>query len=247
MNILPWQFNGLGILSTIMFVFNLVLFTIFSLLAITRLFTFPRHVKSETLNQLEEISYQGAPAIAYLTLVAQVALTCSTAWGFRFTILAYVLWWIGLVWSVVLCSASVIVLAKRSITDDRSLSPAIFLPLIACMTVGTTGGIVTRYAVGLSVYTTGLINLSVALNSEVFRGFSAALLIFLVIIYLMNWGFTIWRLVTGVALGIPQQREEENEEAEKKAQEEHERLYGLSPRQREQREQEENQQNGQSA
>jgi hypothetical protein len=99
----------------------------------------------------------------------------------------------------------------------------------------------------VGVYTTGLINLSVALNSEVFRGFSAALLIFLVIIYLMNWGFTIWRLVTGVALGIPQQREEEDEEAEKKAQEEHERLYGLSRRQREQREQEENQQNGQSA
>lgn len=150
MNILPWQFDGLGIISTIMFVFNLVLFTIFALLGIIRLFTFPRHVKSETLNQVEEISYQGAPAIAYLTLVAQVALTCSTAWGFRLTVLAYVLWWIGLVWTVVLCSASVIVLAKRSITDDRSLSPAIFLPLIAVMTLGTTGGIVTRYSVGMS-------------------------------------------------------------------------------------------------
>lgn len=404
MNILPWQFNGLGIISTIMFVFNLVLFTVFSLLAITRLITFPRHVKSESLNQVEEISYQGAPAIAYLTLVAQVALTCSTAWGFRLTVLAYVLWWIGLVWCVVLCSASVIVLAKRSITDDRSLSPAIFLPLIAVMTLGTTGGIVTRYSVGMSarlaipiivtsymvigyafflsllyyaiyahrllavgppmkaklpslcvtigplgqfataiqllstaantrglfgsynrgtwltassassvsaaselialmvlgfgflwitvawymiveavvqrkmpysltwwsmifpmgkphihvegeivvdlplgVYTTGLINLSIALNSDAFRGFAAALLIFLVILYLMNWGFTIWRLVTGVALGIPQQREEEDEEAEKKAKKEHERLYGLSPRQRQQREQDENQQNGQSA
>lgn len=404
MNILPWQFNGLGIISTIMFVFNLVLFTVFSLLAITRLITFPRHVKSESLNQVEEISYQGAPAIAYLTLVAQVALTCSTAWGFRLTVLAYVLWWIGLVWCVVLCSASVIVLAKRSITDDRSLSPAIFLPLIAVMTLGTTGGIVTRYSVGMSarlaipiivtsymvigyafflsllyyaiyahrllavgppmkaklpslcvtigplgqfataiqllstaantrglfgsynrgtwltassassvsaaselialmvlgfgflwitvawymiveaavqrkmpysltwwsmifpmgkphiyvedeivadlplgVYTTGLINLSIALNSDAFRGFAAALLIFLVILYLMNWGFTIWRLVTGVALGIPQQREEEDAEAEKKAKKEHERLYGLSPRQRQQREQEENQQNGQSA
>jgi tellurite resistance protein TehA-like permease len=107
-------------------------------------------VKRESLNQIEEISYQGAPAIAYLTLVAQVALTCSAAWGFRLTILAYVLWWIGLVWTVTLCSASVIVLVKRSITDDRSLSPAVFLPLIAVMTLGTTGGIVTRYSVGMS-------------------------------------------------------------------------------------------------
>ncbi|KAF2995892.1 hypothetical protein E8E13_004694 [Curvularia kusanoi] len=370
MNILPWQFRGLGVLSTIMFVFNLVLFTLFAILALTRLATFPRHVKSESLNQVEEISYQGAPAIAYLTLVAQVALTCSTAWGFRLTVLAYVLWWIGLVWTVVLCSASVIVLAKRSITDDRSLSPAIFLPLIAVMTLGTTGGIVTRYSVGLSarlaipiivvgymaigyafflsllyyaiyahrllavgppmkaklpslcvtigplgqfataiqllstaansrgfvsaaseliallvigfgflwitiawymileaavqrkmpysltwwsmifpmgVYTTALINLSIALNSTVFRGFSAAMLIFLFILYFMNWGFTIWRIATGVALGIPQQREEEDEEAKEKARKEHERLYGLSEEQRKKREQEQSEQNGDSA
>ena len=150
MNILPWRFNALDIFSTIMFVFNLVLFIILSLLAMIRLFAFTRHVRSESLNSIEEISYQGAPAISYLTLVAQVALTCSTAWGFRFTVLAYVLWWIGLVWCVVLCSASVIVLAKRNVTDDRSLSPVIFLPLIAVMTLGTTGGIVTRYSVGMS-------------------------------------------------------------------------------------------------
>jgi tellurite resistance protein TehA-like permease len=150
MNILPWQFQGLGIISTIMFVFNLVLFVAFSVLALIRLFTFPKHVKSESLNTLEELSYQGAPAIAYLTLVAQVSLTCSTAWGFRLTILAYVLWWIGLVWTVVLCSASVIVLTKRSITNDRELSPAIFLPLISVMTLGTTGGIVVNYSVGMS-------------------------------------------------------------------------------------------------
>ncbi|XPS74886.1 hypothetical protein M3J09_006998 [Ascochyta lentis] len=387
MNILPWQFNGLGIISTIMFVFNLVLFVVFSLLAITRLFTFPRHVKSESLNSVEEISYQGAPAIAYLTLVAQVSLTCSTAWGFRLTVLAYVLWWIGLVWCVTLCSTCVIVLAKRSITDDRSLSPAIFLPLIAVMTLGTTGGIITRYSVGLSarlaipiivtsymvigyafflsllyyaiyahrllavgppmkaklpslcitvgplgqfatsiqllstaantrglfgsynqgtwltassassvsaaselialmvvgfgflwitvawymileaavqrkmpysltwwsmifpmgVFTTALINLSIALNSDAFRGLSAALLIFLVILYLMNWGFTIWRLVTGVALGIPQQREEEDEDAKQKAEKEHERLYGLNQSQRAQREQEQEDQQGENA
>jgi hypothetical protein len=78
----------------------------------------------------------------------------------------------------------------------------------------------------LGVLTTALINLSIALNSDAFRGLSAALLVFLVILYFMNWGFTIWRLVTGVALGIPQQREEEDEEAKKKAKEEHERLYG---------------------
>lgn len=63
-----------------------------------------------------------------------------------------------------------------------------------------------------------------------FRGFAAALLTFIIILYVMNWSFTIWRLVTGAALGIPQEREEEDEEADKKAKKEQERLYGLSAR-----------------
>lgn len=79
--------------------------------------------------------------------------------------------------------------------------------------------------------------MSIALNSDVFRGFSAALLTILVILYFMNWGFTIWRLVTGVALGIPQQRKEEDEEAKKKAKEEHERPCGKSKRHNEEEQQ----------
>jgi tellurite resistance protein TehA-like permease len=47
-------------------------------------------------------------------------------------------------------SFSVIVLAKRNITSDRELSPAIFLPLISLMTLGTTGGIICNYSVGIT-------------------------------------------------------------------------------------------------
>ncbi|KAF3043148.1 hypothetical protein E8E12_004626 [Didymella heteroderae] len=230
MNILPWQFNGLGIISTIMFVFNLVLFTTFSLLAITRLFTFPRHVKSESLNQVEEISYQGAPAIAGLFgsynrgiwLTASSASSVSAASELiALMVLGFGFMWITVAWYMIIEAA-----VQRKMPYSLTWWSMIF---------------------PMGVYTTGLINLSIALDSDAFRGFAAALLIFLIILYLMNWGFTIWRLVTGVALGIPQQREEEDEEAKKKAKEEYERLYGFSAREREQRAQEENQQNGQSA
>ncbi|CAN9150598.1 unnamed protein product [Alternaria alternata] len=326
MNLLPWQFRGLGILATIMFVFNLVLFTVFTLISLLRLAKFPRHVKTQTLSHEEELSYLGAPAIAYLTLVAQVTLTCSTAWGYNWTVFAYVLWWIGLVWTVTLCSFQVIVLAKRDITVDRQLSPTILLPLISVMTLGTTGGLIANYSVGLSasmavpiivtgymcigyafflallyyafiahkliavglpppmkipslvitvgpvgqfataiqtlssaastralgfgfmwitmswyivvealvkrqlpfslawwslifpmgVYTTGLLNLSISLNSTAFRGFTTALLIFMFIIYFVNWGGTLYRIYTKQALGVPQQREEEDEQAKEK-------------------------------
>lgn len=53
-------------------------------------------------------------------------------------------------WTVTLCSFQVIVLAKRDITVDRQLSPTILLPLISVMTLGTTGGLIANYSVGLS-------------------------------------------------------------------------------------------------
>jgi tellurite resistance protein TehA-like permease len=150
MNLLPWQFRGLGVLSTIMFVFNISIFTVFSLISIVRLLKFRHHVKSETFGSAEELSYLGAPPTAYLTLVAQISLTCSTAWGYPWTVAAYVFWWIGLVWTVGLVSFTIIVLAKRNIASDRQLTPAVFLPLISLMTLGTTAGIITNYSVGIS-------------------------------------------------------------------------------------------------
>jgi hypothetical protein len=68
----------------------------------------------------------------------------------------------------------------------------------------------------LGVYTTALLNLSISLNSTAFRGLTAALLIFLLIIYFINWGGTIYRIYTKQALGVPQQREEEDEQAKEK-------------------------------
>jgi hypothetical protein len=46
-------------------------------------------------------------------------------------------------------------------------------------------------------------------------------------LWFVNWGFTLWRLFTGVALGIPQQREEEEEQL-KKAREEQSRTSGTN-------------------
>lgn len=154
MNLLPYQFRGLGILSTIMFIFNLTLFVFFTLVSVAQYLSHRSrrrsYIRNRMLSDLEELSYLGSPAIAYLTLVTQVTLTCSTAWGYHWTIVAYVLWWIGLVWTVTLCSSTVVILAKYQITTDREISPVVFLPLIGVMTLGSTGGIITNYSVDMS-------------------------------------------------------------------------------------------------
>lgn len=47
------------------------------------------------------------------------------------------------------------------------------------------------------------------MDSPGFRGLSAALLIFLLLIYFYNWVFTLYQVYTGEFLGIPQDRHEE--------------------------------------
>lgn len=352
LNLLPWTFRGQGILSTVMFIFNFFLFIAFSTMSILRLFRHRHHVRTQTLTSVEEQCYLGAPATAYLTLVAQVALTCSTAWGFHWTIFAYALWWVGFVFTIGLCSSNMIMLIKRNMMTDREMTPTIFLPLISVMTLSSTAGIICNYGVGMTpalavpvivvaymaigyslflslmyyaflthkllvvglplpakipalvitvgpmgqfataiqvlstaastrglfagyaqgmwlqssaassvsataillallalgfafmwitvswyiviehlvkkilpfsltwwslifpmgVFTTALLNLSNALNSSALRGITTALLIFMFLVYFVNWGCTLRRIYTGEALGVPQQRAEKTQQ-----------------------------------
>jgi hypothetical protein len=54
------------------------------------------------------------------------------------------------------------------------------------------------------------------MNSPAFRGLTTALLIIMLVTYFINWGGTFYRLYTGQALGVPQQRQEEDEQAKQK-------------------------------
>lgn len=54
------------------------------------------------------------------------------------------------------------------------------------------------------------------MNSDAFRGLVTALLIFLFVLYVGTWVGTAWRVWQGTALGIPQQRQEEDEQAKQK-------------------------------
>jgi hypothetical protein len=54
------------------------------------------------------------------------------------------------------------------------------------------------------------------MDSDAFKGLTTALLAFIFVIYVGNWFGTAWRIWQGTALGIPQQREEEDEQARQK-------------------------------
>lgn len=100
MHNLPYQFNGLGVLSTIMYIFQLVLFISFSSVFILRLILYPRSVRRMTTSNMDEAAMWSTAPIAFLTMSALTAIIVSDAgWGGHgFSLVAYVMWWIGTVW-----------------------------------------------------------------------------------------------------------------------------------------------------
>jgi len=147
---LPWQFSGLHVISTVLFVLNIVLFLTFSAVLIARWAMYPVETYRKTFADTEEIAFLGAPVIAYFTIVAQVGITCSTAWGHSFTVLAYVLWWIGVAWILTICTMLYICLAKNQLSNDETLPTAVFLPVVGMMTAAVVGGNIVVYSYKMS-------------------------------------------------------------------------------------------------
>lgn len=94
--------------------------------------------------------------------------------------MAYVLWWVGVPWTVGVTSVTVVLLVEKNVADDRSVTPVVFLPLISVMTLGTTAGLLCEYGVGITarmavpVLVTGYVAVGYALFlSLVYYGFVA--------------------------------------------------------------------------
>jgi tellurite resistance protein TehA-like permease len=150
MQILPYQFKGLHVLSWIMFVLELVIYTVVWACFIARWTMYWKETKHRIFNDAEEIALTGAPAIVWFTISGLVALKCSDSWGYGFTVLAYVMWWIGMAWIIVQCSTLFICLSKESLTDDEHLPTAVFLPIVGVMTSASIGGIICNNAAHIS-------------------------------------------------------------------------------------------------
>ena len=102
MHNLPYQFRGLPVLATIMYVFELVQFVIIAIVTILRWTLYPKGAMKNTAGSLDQISFFGCPPIAFMTLVGQTALIVSNAYwgGHAWSLVAYVMWWFGVAWMV---------------------------------------------------------------------------------------------------------------------------------------------------
>lgn len=148
----PYQFWGLGVLSTIAFMADFVFFIFFSSILLLRLVMFRRQAFHELVDDISELPLLACWPIAWLTLTAFVALNVSqSSWGgHSFTIVAYVMWWIGAVWMLATLLFVFITLIRRRHIADQQLPLTILIPAVGVTTVATIGGVLSTYSTAIS-------------------------------------------------------------------------------------------------
>ena len=113
---------------------------------------YPHVAIRRALRDPSELGSYAIPPIALMTIAALTASQVSTAsWGgHAFTIVAFVLWWVGVVW---VFGTAVVVLCVLFYTGnqvDRVMTPVLFMAPVGLATAGTEAGFITIFSEGMS-------------------------------------------------------------------------------------------------
>lgn len=144
----PWQLR----LASVLYVFEIALFAVFTALSLLRWLVYPHVAVRRALSDPDELCSYAIPPIVLMTIAALTATQVSTAaWGgHAFTMVAYVLWWIGMFW---MFATGVVVIVTCIYTGnqmDRSMTPVLFMAPVGLATAGVEAGNIANNAAEMS-------------------------------------------------------------------------------------------------
>ena len=99
---IPYHAHWLNIISTIFFVFNLVLFLLFTLISALRYLMHPELFPAVLRHGHQSLFLATIP-VGLATLINMIVLVCVPAWGQDLALLAWGLWWFDSVLAAVTC------------------------------------------------------------------------------------------------------------------------------------------------
>jgi tellurite resistance protein TehA-like permease len=99
---LPYNGNGLQIISVVFFVLNLVLFILFTFISCLRYLYYPQIFKAVLRHPHQSLFLATFP-VGLATLINMTVLVCAPVWGDGMATAAWVLWWIVSVMAVTTC------------------------------------------------------------------------------------------------------------------------------------------------
>lgn len=148
---LPYGARWLRICSTIMFIFNIIIFTTVTLIHLIRLCRYPKSWLRQTSDPQEACMWACAP-IALFTISAQIGLTVSQAsWGGHpWTIVAYVFWWFNQTWMFSMGPIIYTFLMKSERFRNGPVLAAIVLAPVGTATASVVGATIITYSADVS-------------------------------------------------------------------------------------------------
>ncbi|KAH8879927.1 hypothetical protein GQ53DRAFT_20326 [Thozetella sp. PMI_491] len=137
---LDYQFEGLDVISYVVWMLAFASLTVMLLLYLTRIVLFPRQVWAAIKSNQIEIACLSSISIALTSVNQMLALTFGSSPNTRWSMLSFVLWWIDMVIALAASALIPIAFAKIQPPGLAGVSPAMLLPLIAAITFAAGGG-----------------------------------------------------------------------------------------------------------
>lgn len=184
---LNWQFRGSEIIATIVWIFTILIFAIFSFIYIAKTCLFTKTVRRQLTSDIMELCCLSSPVITFGVIINMVALVCAKAWGPSWGMVAYVLNWINIFLSFVVAVGIPYVYFRCCPPGVDSTPPSVILPAIASLTASSACAIVCfnsklQARTQVPMIITGYVLLGLGLAD-------AVALIFVYISRLLNGGF----------------------------------------------------------
>ncbi|KAK5139685.1 Plasma membrane sulfite pump involved in sulfite metabolism [Rachicladosporium monterosium] len=141
---LHYQFRGLNHISQIFWVITIATLASFLVIYLLRVVFFPRHVAHEISQNSMETACLSSISIAFTTIYIMIVLNL-LPWGRGWGMAAYVMYWVNVVMAATACIGIPYVFTKLEGPGIDEISPAVFLPLIAALTLAAGGGVTCQY------------------------------------------------------------------------------------------------------
>lgn len=138
---LPYQFRGLGIISNVIFGFNVLLFLLFLGISIARYVIWPQLFQIMLFHPTQSL-FLGTFTMGMGTLIAMCALSAAPAWGAGFATFTWVLWWINAVLSLAICIGLPFIQFTRHVQSLDKITGVWFLPVVSTIVCASTGGLI---------------------------------------------------------------------------------------------------------
>lgn len=142
---LNYQFNGLIIISEIIWVYTILLLSAAVLLYTLRAIIYPGHVKHILTTNLLELTSLANILTTFTSIIEMIALTIVSDWSPSWGLVAYILWWINTFLSILACIIIPYINFKHQSPGIPGVTPALLLPFLAAITSGAGGGVLAMH------------------------------------------------------------------------------------------------------